>query len=333
LIVTLKPLISVILPVYNGEAFIYQAIESVLNQTFSDFELIIINDGSTDKSAEIILSFHDERIKYIENESNLKLIQTLNKGLDFSTGKYIARMDADDVCHPQRFEKQVEFLSTHPNYILCGTWAKIINNSNEITGRIKRIDRHELLKANLLFTTPFIHPSVMFNAELLKNERYSATALHCEDLELWLRLASNTNNHFATIPEYLLSYRWHTTNISVENSEFQKNERKKIISPFVRKMLKFHDDFNEEIHFALFDPATNFSSKVQRHQLRMWINALLRANVKANYCSDLDLRTLLLSRWIILCIRSKSYRHLFGSGISFMNVPLLLKLIRVLRFK
>src|SRR5690606_17712108 len=152
----------VILPVYNAEKYVKEAIESVLNQTYKHVEFLIINDGSTDTSKEIILQFDDPRIRYIENEQNIQLIKTLNKGIDLAKGKYIARMDADDRCSIHRFQKQIDFLERNPSYVLCGTWATIIDSNGTKTGRIKRIDSSALLKANMLFTTPFIHPSMMF---------------------------------------------------------------------------------------------------------------------------------------------------------------------------
>ena len=110
-----QPVISVILPVYNAERFLREAIDSVLKQTFVDFEFIILNDGSTDKTEDIILSYKDPRIRYVKNEKNLKLIKTLNKGVDMARGKYIARMDADDISLPERFEKEVAYLEAHPD--------------------------------------------------------------------------------------------------------------------------------------------------------------------------------------------------------------------------
>ena len=108
-------LISIILPAYNAEKYLKEAIDSILAQTYTNFELIVINDGSTDKTEEIILSYQDSRIRYIKNEKNLKLIRTLNKGIGLAKGKYIARMDADDISLPHRLKEEVEFMEAHPN--------------------------------------------------------------------------------------------------------------------------------------------------------------------------------------------------------------------------
>src|ERR1017187_7276972 len=117
-----SPYITVLMPVYNAAPFLREAIDSILNQTFKNFELLIINDGSTDNCEEIILTYKDPRIRYIKNETNIKLISTLNKGIKLSKGKYIVRMDADDISFPDRIEKQVNYMETNPAIALCGTW-------------------------------------------------------------------------------------------------------------------------------------------------------------------------------------------------------------------
>jgi glycosyltransferase involved in cell wall biosynthesis len=119
----ISPKISVVMPVYNGKEYLALAVESILRQTFADFEFIIINDGSTDNSADIAASYEDPRIKLLHNDKNLGLIPSFNRGLENSRGEYIARMDADDIAFPDRFKKQVAFLDDHPDIALCGSWA------------------------------------------------------------------------------------------------------------------------------------------------------------------------------------------------------------------
>lgn len=116
-----SPTVSVLMPVYNGAKYLHEAVKSILDQTYADFEFLIVNDGSTDDSEKIILSFKDPRIVIIKNEINIGLINSLNKGLTIAKGKYIARMDADDVAMPQRLELQVKEFNTNPNAIVIGT--------------------------------------------------------------------------------------------------------------------------------------------------------------------------------------------------------------------
>src|SRR5688572_768328 len=124
------PLISVLMPVYNAGPYLKESIESVLAQTYDNFEFLIINDGSTDSSEKEILSYNDVRIHYVKCETNSGLIATLNQGLALATGKYIVRMDADDICRPQRFEKQVRFMENHPEIGICGCCADVIDRKD-----------------------------------------------------------------------------------------------------------------------------------------------------------------------------------------------------------
>jgi glycosyltransferase involved in cell wall biosynthesis len=220
------PLISVVMPVYNGEKHLDEAICSILNQTYSNFEFIIINDGSTDNSESIILSFKDSRIKYIKNEFNLKLIETLNLGIEQSKGKYIARMDADDISHPQRFEKQVSFFESNSEYGLLGTSVNLMKNGKE-EPLVYHLD-HDSLKFALAFYCPFIHPSVMFRKECLDQLEivYDKRFLHSEDYELWTRLVKITK--IANLSECLLNYRIHDEQISTMHATFQTEISKTI---------------------------------------------------------------------------------------------------------
>ncbi len=205
------PLISVIMPVYNAALYLHEAIESILNQDFDNFEFIIINDGSTDESESIILSYIDLRIKYVKNETNLKLIATLNKGLSIARGKYIARMDADDVSLPQRFEKQVEFLNQNPEFGLVGSNAKIIGQEeSDISYPITDDD----IKFSFIFFNPFIHSSVMIRKSVLdiNGLTYDSSKLHVEDYDLWIKLLSFSKG--GNIKENLVNYRKHDCQVS-----------------------------------------------------------------------------------------------------------------------
>jgi len=200
----ISPTISVVMPVYNGEKYLREAIDSILNQTYNDFEFIIINDGSTDKTDEIILSYDDPRIVYIKNEENLQIVKTLNKGIDLAKGKYIARMDADDISLPKRFEKQMKFMEKNPEIGVCGTWIEVFGIRNE---RLKYPVEHEEIKATLLFNSALAHPSVMIKRSILQINHYDVLYNKAEDYALWIELLETCK--FCNIPEYLLKYRLH----------------------------------------------------------------------------------------------------------------------------
>ncbi|MFN5442865.1 MAG: glycosyltransferase family 2 protein, partial [Crocinitomicaceae bacterium] len=159
------PDVSVVMPVYNGEQYLKEAIESILSQTYVNFEFIIINDGSEDNSEEIILSYNDPRIVYIKNLENLKLIKTLNIGFSKAKGKYIARMDADDISLPRRLEKQVDYLERNPDIGVLGTGV-FLKGEKEISKLLYHTDDKSLRFA-LAFYCPFIHPSVVLRKAVL----------------------------------------------------------------------------------------------------------------------------------------------------------------------
>lgn len=199
--------ISVIMPAFNAEKYIKDAIDSILSQTVSDLELIIVNDGSMDRTEELILEYDDSRIKYIKNEENLQLPKTLNKAMDFAKGDFIARMDADDISHPRRFEAQLDFFEKNSNVDICGTWMRTIGAADEI-GR--RPSSHLALKAYLLFGVPLFHPTVMFRRSVMKDIKYSDDYIAAEDYGLWVDLIDKYI--FSNLEEVLLDYRVHANN-------------------------------------------------------------------------------------------------------------------------
>jgi glycosyltransferase involved in cell wall biosynthesis len=216
---TYNPLISVILPVYNAENYINESIESILAQSLTDFELIIINDGSKDKSADIIKSYSDARIVYIEQQ-NMGLANTLNKALSIAKGKYIARQDNDDISCKDRFKKQVEFLETNPSIALLGTWAKIIDEQGNDTGRShKHTCNSDYLKLELVFDNPFVHSSIMAKKEcLLSVGGYDSSNDIFEDHNFWSRISYRYK--VANLPEELLMYREVNTGMSKSTSTY-----------------------------------------------------------------------------------------------------------------
>jgi glycosyltransferase involved in cell wall biosynthesis len=203
----LKPRISVLMAVYNGEKYLKEAIDSVLNQTFADFEFIIVNDGSTDSSQKIIKSYSDPRIRLIDNEKNLGLMKSLNKGIKLANGEFIARMDGDDICFSERFEKQLKFLEKHPEIGVLGSQVVNIDQSGKELKISTKFIEPELIKWCSVFSCPLLHPTVMVRADLLKNNLYDESYNQAEDFELWSRLLDLTS--FANLKEPWLYYRTH----------------------------------------------------------------------------------------------------------------------------
>lgn len=185
--------ITVLISVYNGEKYLREAIESILGQTFSDFEFLIINDASTDSSREIILSCKDSRIKLIDNEINLGLTKSLNKGLKLAQGEYVARMDADDVSLPSRLEKQVEFLENNPEIGVLGCRCHIIDGSDRIVGMTWNPRGHRQIMSRILSENQMIHSSIIYRRRLLEElGGYDDNLKLAQDYELLLRLSEKT---------------------------------------------------------------------------------------------------------------------------------------------
>ncbi|MFZ4712607.1 MAG: glycosyltransferase family 2 protein [Bacteriovoracaceae bacterium] len=214
--------VSIILPIYNAEKFLHKCVESLLAQTFQDFEILAINDGSTDGSLNILKSYHDQRLKIINNEVNKGLIYTLNRGLKESQGDFIARMDADDICHPQRLEKQLQFFSEHPKVDVASTDMVLIDENDRPMFRpFIPVTDPILMKWILLRRNMLYHPTVMIRKSSFKGDElaYDPNALYAEDYDLWLRLSKA--KVLVNQSEILLFYRRHGTSVTQSKLENQ----------------------------------------------------------------------------------------------------------------
>lgn len=245
------PDISVIMSVYNGETYLGEAIESVINQTFKNWELIIINDCSTDSTAEILAQFssQDDRIKVYTNEINLKLPSSLNKAISLSEGKYIARMDADDICLPERLEKQYKFMEENSDVALSSCKFLTVKNGVYAPGGAGgRVDS-DSLKSMLLVANPILHPGVIAKAEIMKQLGYDTSLTCTEDLELWTRMILN-NYKIQILSECLLIYRLHDKQITSTTIERQYTEVLKIENKYYASLLKMMDNQMQEFYIG-----------------------------------------------------------------------------------
>lgn len=226
-----NPLISVILPVYNAAKYVAVAIESILQQTYVNFELIIIDDSSSDNSATIIQYYAatDKRIKLMWNKENCGVAACLNRAVIKALGQYLARMDADDRADPERLARQLAFLVANPQIGVVGSWYNVYDDSlQQLQYSERKPLQHDLINIYLhLWGNPIGHPTVMLRKQVLPPEPYLATMRNnAEDYELWLRL-SQAGIKFANIPAVLLDYRLATSSLSKANqttiSDFHKN--------------------------------------------------------------------------------------------------------------
>ncbi|MDQ3047797.1 MAG: glycosyltransferase [Bacteroidota bacterium] len=247
------------MPAYNAGKYLRQSIESILKQTFTDFILLIIDDGSTDDTQIIANSIKDSRIAFVKNESNIGLVATLNKGIDFTETEFMARMDADDIAYPGRLEFQLNYLIQNPDIGLCGTrYEKFGDESGEPSMFLT----HEEITANLLFSNGICHPSVVIRTSILKennlrfgvdfdyDDGFGHKLLELEDYALWHKMKSFTR--FVNLDRVLLKYRREGQNLSSKNTEeilkrktrFNEYWLKELGITPDEKILKLHTSFN-----------------------------------------------------------------------------------------
>lgn len=212
------PKVSVIMPVYNSEKYLAEAIESILSQTFSDFEFIIIDDCSTDSSYQIADSFRDSRIRLFRNSENSGVAYSLNRGIELSEGYYIARMDADDISLLQRLERQISYLETHPSVGVLGT---AISFCGAKQGIFQNTDSPQQAKIDLLFNSCICHPTAIIRRSSLDKFRYDRNFEGCEDYELWWRLSFRCE--ITSLSEVLFHYRFHKSQVTQNVSENVRN--------------------------------------------------------------------------------------------------------------
>ena len=221
------PLVSVLLPVYNGVAYIEDAVRSILDQSYGNIELIIINDGSSDDSAKVLDQLTDRRIRTY-HQANVGLAATLNRAIGLARGKYVARQDQDDLSLPQRFQRQVEFLESHGAYGMVGTWAEI-RSANPAVPKVHSHPSESLdLKFDLLFDNPFVHSSMMIRKSIFQRVglyTIEKSRQPPEDYELWSRVAREFE--VANIPEVLHIYR-----------DVPSSMSKGVVNPFLENVIK-----------------------------------------------------------------------------------------------
>lgn len=267
-------LVSVILPVYNCERFIGLAIESILNQTYSNIELIVVDDGSTDNSLKIINSYsYDPRLVVVSRE-NKGLVYSLNEAIGVASGKYIARMDADDISLPDRVEKQVDFLVKNQDVAIVGSRTILIDEDGIEIGKCKRPLSNSSVRSYFYYGSPLAHPSITYNLNILSKDEieYLADDYPAEDLGLFLRISKK--HKICNISKPLLKYRITESGISNSNKTRQQKKSNELrVSHFL--------DVKEQMGFVL---AIDSKESLYKYSLQLTIDfiKLLLMEVKIN---------------------------------------------------
>jgi len=269
-----QPLVSVLMPVYNAEAYVAEAVESILQQSYTNFEFIILEDGSTDDSLRIVQSYADSRIRLYRSKTNKGLIYQLNRGLQLAQGKYVARMDADDVALPERLERQLTFLENHPEFAIVGAQVRFIFGNN----RPSRLTHKMYFDASALwlyslFYCPFIHSNVTFRTKVGQTLQYDSDFYVAEDYHRWVRMLRQYPG--TNLPEVLAYCRFYPESSSARHKQQQLESQRNIY-----KLRFSYDDIfftRADLDTHLLIPGTNPHPPTE-HELRAvekWLQRLL----------------------------------------------------------
>jgi len=288
------PKVSVLMPIYNGEKYLREAIDSILNQTFNDFEFLIIDDGSKDGSIEIVKSYTDPRIHLINNSENRGIEHVLNQGLEIAQGQYIARMDCDDISINRRLKLQVRFMEKNPEVGVLGSAFRPFG-VNGVRGIERLPEKDNELKAQLLFNGPFCHPTVMLRKSVLGNVRYSSDFQYVKDYDFWTKLAPITK--FANLPESLLLYRIHPTQVGIKNKEEQRKNARIVRHRFI--MEYFNNCTKEQL--CLHDLISECDLTIDLKDAENWLKQLLVMNQGKKYFSSAGLEKINSRYWRLIC--------------------------------
>lgn len=291
------------MPVYNGENYLREAIDSILNQTFKDLDLLILNDGSTDNSVSIVHSYTDSRIRLISNERNLGIVETLNRGIELARGEYIGRMDADDISHPTRIEDQVRFMDAHRAIGISGTNVRTFGTPDATIWMYP--PDPDTIRSNLIFSPSLAHPSVIMRKNILSENdlRYSGSFPHAEDYEFWIRCSRHTS--FSNVNKILLSYRLHPTKVGIRHKEVQEDSINRARESLLAELNVSPSREEKLLHNNLgnwnFQDSEGFLLDTQK-----WLLKLKEANMNAKVFPEPAFSYVLFEKWFSVCYRTRS---------------------------
>lgn len=273
------PQTTVLIPTYNCAKYIVPAIKSVLAQKYADYELLIIDDGSTDTTEEIVSKISDSRIVYLKNSCNKGIVYTLNKGIEMAKGEYIARMDADDIVLGNRLEIQIDFLNKNPDHGIVGGWYQVTNENGKIIDTVEGVTNCSSAQLGLLFRNQFAHSVVTMRTDLAKQLKYDPEFQYCEDYDLWVRFAEVSK--VTNLPAYYLSYRWYSENSCNRKQKELKQAMLNLLSRELDKIEVEHTAEELMLHAAVCFGMANklFNDPVKHKALRQWHNKVFGSPV------------------------------------------------------
>ncbi len=292
------------MPVYNREDLINYSVNSILNQTFKDFEFIIVNDGSTDKTLDILNSFSDKRIKIFNNQTNKGIVYSRNRGIKEASGKYISMFDSDDIAYPTKNEEQINFLDKNSNYAMLGSWAKFIDKNNNHTGQSwKLTEKSNKIPSIMLFRNYFVQASVMLKREALPEHLYSAGYDIVEDSKMWFEIS--LKHKVWNLQKYLLNYRVHTGNVTNTGNEKQLRHSRKLYK-YIFNHLNIQPTEQElDAHF-LIKNNKKIKSVSELIEIENWLYKIEEHNNKVQLYDRRMLKKVIKNRWLKVCSKAKS---------------------------
>ncbi|MES2535057.1 MAG: glycosyltransferase family 2 protein [Pseudomonadota bacterium] len=298
------PKATVLMPVYNGERFVGAAIDSILRQSFTDFELLIIDDASTDRTAEILSQINDSRIRIIRNEKNLKIVAALNLGLKEARGQYIVRMDADDISLAHRLQTQLRLMDDHPEVGACGSWIRGFGETWSYTHRYPQ--SHEEIVSSFLFYNPIAHPTVVMRRSVLQDHllSYSPDYPYAEDWMFWQQIGKVAK--LANLPKVLLKYRITAGGSSKKNTDLQRGTQERILRENLAHFNVRGTGQDHALHCQI--GMQNFDPSAERlNEIEAWLTNLQAQNRERGWFSEETFSRVLGEQWFLCCFASSRY--------------------------
>ena len=299
------PLVSVIVPVFNRQSLIADAVGSLVRQTVQDIEIIVVDDGSSDGSADVAERAGDDRVRIVGHGRNCGIPAARNSGLEAACGRYVAWLDSDDVAHPQRLERQLQFLERHPEIALAGSAAgRITAQGRRRLGARVPFRSHETLCASLLFRSPFQQSSIIGRADVLKAYEYRAEYPVCEDLDMFIRVSRD--HRVANLGQALVDRRVHNGQIGRSEGAAVRECKKRLLAPLLEELGIELSDVDLERHVDLGTPKKAQPSAQDLWWTEQWLRKLKESNARAGRYDGAALAT--------VCAR-----NLLASGLAAIN--------------
>ena len=318
-----NPKVTVFIPVYNREEYVGEAIESILAQTFSDFEILLVDDGSTDQSVDKIRSYTDTRIRLVCSEENLGIPKTRNKGVELARGQYMAMLDSDDRAYPERLEKQVAFLDSHPDYAQVGSWCHMMDAQGNVLNKIKRQPvSPEDIHAQFLFRCAMSNRSIMARTAILKEYGYRNDFPRCQDYELHVRLAKQYK--LGNIPECLVYGRIHPEQITGQTPGLGDIKKQEIIGGQLHELgVTFSQkDLDPHLTLSRMRKSQFIPDRAYLEWAQDWLVRLRQANTQTHRYAEPAFSHALSDKWLQICWMARTkvgwtiWKYFISSSLS-----------------